>query len=549
MGTPLLVAFLGASLVLSSWLALEALVAARSHREVAEEVLADYAAVAASESVRLTRDGLEDFLDDLFDDTPRFTRRDRLPGPEVVAGEVQRALPRDCSCPGLRSPLLVFRHDVDGGGLEVLPAEDGAEAGRRAGDQEAVLEALHQHRTGAPEEVRYYGLTLLESDGEGAPARAVLYGITRGDEGQVRAVYGYVVPADALSEVVEHWLGHESLLPRSVVGDTPQDSLLQVALLGPGGRLVTPGTGVASSPYRVRSTLPRELGGLALEVAVRPESADELIIGGLPRSRLPLLLGLLLVTVGVGGAGFVELRRSHELARLREDFVSSVSHELRTPLTQIRMLAELLEEEKLPSADERARSTRIIRREAQRLTVLVENILQFARSRAAPTSPALAEVPAVDVEEVVREALGLLEAVISRGEAAVEVEVEEPAPRARIHREGLRRVVGNLLDNALKYGPSGQTVRLSVDAPGGGAVRIRVDDEGPGVPRGEREAIWEPYRRLPRDVEGRRPGSGLGLAVVRDLVARYEGSVEVGDAPGGGARFTIRLPAAPAGEG
>lgn len=551
-GTPLLVAFLGATVALAAWLAWEAVVAARSQRQVAEEVLGDYAAVAASESVRLSRDGLDDFLDDLFDDVPRFTRRESLPGPEAVADEAWRALrEQGCRCPGLREPLLVFRHDLEGNTVVLAgdgdaPAGSGPEARVPSPDLSAVVAALHRHRTTPGAEVRYYGLTVLDAAG-GAP-RALLYNVTRGSEGEVRAVYGYLVPLPALGELVDGRLARASLLPRSVVGDTPQDSLLQVRVLGPGGEVMGRGGEASPSPYVTRSALPAELGGLVMEVAIRPEAADELVIGGLPRSRLPLLLGLFLVTVGVGAAGLVELRRSHELARLREDFVSSVSHELRTPLTQIRMLAELLEEEKLRTPEERARSTRIIRREAQRLTMLVENVLQFARSRAAPTGSGVAAPPAADVRQVVDEALALLDAVISRGDAVVEVDAPEVGSlRAAVHREALRRVVGNLLDNALKYGPAGQTVRLALDREDG-RVRIAVEDEGPGVPRAEREAVWEPYRRLPRDVEARRPGSGLGLAVVRELALRYGGEARIEDASSGGARFVVTLPVAPAGE-
>lgn len=535
-GTPLLVAFLGASLVLSSWLAWEAVEAARSHREVAEEVLTDYAAVAASESARLSRDVLDDFLDELFDDVPRFTRRETLPGPEAVAGEVDRALRGvACDCAALRAPLVVFRHDLTDDAVQV----HGRDADGRPVPPEVaeLVEAAHAHRAASGEEAGFQGLVLVDP-ASGGSSVALLHHLTRGPEMVPRALYGYAAPAEALAGLLEAGLSRSSLLPRSVLGDVPRDSLLDVRVLGPGGIEVTRSPGYRASPFVTRSSVAPELGGLTLEVSVRPEAADHLIIGGLPRSRLPLLLVLLVLTAGVGAAGLVELRRSHELARLREDFVSSVSHELRTPLTQIRMLAELLEEEKLRTPGERARSTRIIRREAQRLTMLVENVLQFARSRAAPSTPG--ETPAVEVGEVVADAVASLEAVTARDEARVEVR-GEPGLRARIQREALRRVVGNLLDNAVKYGPSGQTVVVALDAEAGW-VRIVVEDEGPGIPPEAREAVWEPYRRLGREVDGRRPGSGLGLAVVRELVARFGGSVEICDGPTGGARFVVRLP-------
>jgi signal transduction histidine kinase len=99
----------------------------------------------------------------------------------------------------------------------------------------------------------------------------------------------------------------------------------------------------------------------------------------------------------------------------------------------------------------------------------------------------------------------------------------------------------NLLDNALKYGPEGQTVTVGAKVVGN-HVHIRVDDEGPGIGRSDRSRVFEPYRRLDRDVEGQVRGSGLGLAVVAELAERYEGRARVVDSPSGGARFIVELP-------
>ena len=105
----------------------------------------------------------------------------------------------------------------------------------------------------------------------------------------------------------------------------------------------------------------------------------------------------------------------------------------------------------------------------------------------------------------------------------------------------LRHVLLNFLDNAAKYGPAGQVVRVTA-APHGSWVHITVDDAGPGVPPDARESIWAPFARLDRDRRGTHRGSGIGLAVVRDLITRQQGRCSVGDAPGGGARFLVELP-------
>jgi signal transduction histidine kinase len=223
---------------------------------------------------------------------------------------------------------------------------------------------------------------------------------------------------------------------------------------------------------------------------------------------------------------------------LREDFISSVSHELRTPLTQIRMLAELQADGKLRSEEERERAVRVIRREAQRLTQLVENVLQFSRLRAAPQSGRATRE--VDVEEEVRDVVASFRLLADSAGASIEVDVT-PGVRARAHREAVRRILINLLDNALKYGPSGQTVRVAAREENG-TVCLSVEDEGAGVPVEEREGIWEPYRRLARDVDSQRPGSGVGLAVVRSLAIEHGGKAWLDGSSGSGARFVVELP-------
>jgi signal transduction histidine kinase len=250
-------------------------------------------------------------------------------------------------------------------------------------------------------------------------------------------------------------------------------------------------------------------------------------------------LALIALTLAVGAGGLLEMRRHEQLARLREGFVSSVSHELRTPLTQIRMLAELLSDEKLRSSGERTRAVHIIHREAQRLTQLVENILQFSRIRA---SSAGEELRDVDVDQAVGEVVASFQPLAESAGASIEADARTGLA-VQGQREGVRRILMNLLDNALKYGPHGQTVEVHAAAENG-RVRLVVQDEGPGIPEADRQRIWEPYWRLPRDVDSVRPGSGVGLAVVRSLARQYGGEAWVEAAPRMGSRFVVELPRA-----
>src|SRR5881296_3712452 len=279
------------------------------------------------------------------------------------------------------------------------------------------------------------------------------------------------------------------------------------------------------------------MGRLQVQVALRPDLAPKLVIGGMPRSNLPMLLILLALTAGLVAVALQQLRREYELARLRGDFVSGVSHELRTPLAQIRMFSETLLLGRVRSDDERERSLEIIDQEARRLTHLVENLLHFSRSerRLARLSPA----PAPLAPLVSEAAEGFAPLAAARG-VTLCTELTD----------ALRQMLLNLLDNAVKYGPSGQTVTLGLTVADGRA-RVSVDDEGPGIPAAERERIWDRFWRLERDRGSAVAGTGIGLSVVRELVALHGGRSWVEDAPASergdraGSRFVIELPLVP----
>jgi signal transduction histidine kinase len=264
------------------------------------------------------------------------------------------------------------------------------------------------------------------------------------------------------------------------------------------------------------------------------------VIGGLPSSKLPLILGLLILTLGLGAAALFQLRRERQLARLRDDFISGVSHELRTPLAQIRVFAELQEAGKLRSDIDRARAISVINRESQRLTHLVENFLRFARLRRTGGAGFVTE--SIDVSDALADLLEAFRPLASARRMRIDLAIE---PRLAVvaNRDALNQVLVNLLDNAVKYGPAGQTIRVRAGRRDATAY-ISIEDQGPGVPVADRRRIWEPYVRLERELDSRLPGTGIGLAIVAQLTALHGGDVRVEDAEGGGARFVVELPAA-----
>ncbi len=217
----------------------------------------------------------------------------------------------------------------------------------------------------------------------------------------------------------------------------------------------------------------------------------------------------------------------------------SVSHELRTPLAQVRMFAETLRLGRVRSEGERVRSLEIIDQEARRLTHLVENILLF--SRAERQAVRLAPRPTRLASEV-REALLSFAPIASTRHIDVVQSLDDSAC-ATVDVEAFRQIVLNLVDNAIKYSPVSGTVWVTLGVRGD-VVRLEVEDEGLGIPPADAERVWTPFFRLERDVKSAVAGSGIGLAVVRDLVSRHGGraGVERRGRDQQGSRFFVELP-------
>jgi two-component system, OmpR family, sensor kinase len=215
-------------------------------------------------------------------------------------------------------------------------------------------------------------------------------------------------------------------------------------------------------------------------------------------------------------------------------FVADASHELRTPLTSILANLELLESELDGEQREMAGSAL---RSSRRMRRLVADLLLLARAdagREAPRAP-------VDLAAVAREAA--TEAGALSADQSISIDAPEPVTIDGV-ADDLHRLAGNLVENALLHTPAGTPVTVSVRRAGDSAV-LEVSDRGPGVPLSMRDRVFERFARGGNDAAPR-GGSGLGLAIVRAVAEAHGGTVELGDAEGGGARFTVRLPSSAA---
>ena len=355
------------------------------------------------------------------------------------------------------------------------------------------------------------------------------------------ALYGFTADADSLYRpIFERVMTRGRLLPPTVTRDEPVDSIITVRAESPAGHVFfargeAPGTGA----HVATDSLGPAFANVRVHVALRPAAAAGLPVGGLPPSRVPLLVAVLALVIGVVAILMAQLRRQAHLARLRTEFVSGVSHELRTPLAQIRLLAELLAMDKPDSEAERRQAARIIDQEARRLSHLVQNVLNFSRfGRAAPRATPVR----LELGEELRQVVGSFHPIAAAENVEVRTELQ-PGIHALADPYSFRQIMINLLDNAVRYGGRERVVTVTSGVRDGVAC-VSVADQGPGVPEREQALIWEEYYRLERDAAAPRGGSGIGLAVVRELVRQQGGSVGVRNRIEGGAEFWVCLPLA-----
>jgi signal transduction histidine kinase len=252
-----------------------------------------------------------------------------------------------------------------------------------------------------------------------------------------------------------------------------------------------------------------------------------------------VVLGVLLVVIVAGSVTTYRLmRRESEVARLKADLVANVSHDLKTPLSVIRMFAETLELGRVTDPAQRAEYYRVITRESERLSRLIENVLDFSRIEGGRRTYERAPAP---VEPLVRESLEPFAYPLAQGGFKVDVDVAPDLPDVTMDAAAVGQALSNLIDNAIKYSGERKALRVSA-ALTGGALALSVADEGIGIPPGEHARIFEKFYRVGRsDTQGRR-GSGVGLALVRHVAEAHGGRVTVESRPGAGSRFTLWLP-------
>jgi signal transduction histidine kinase len=254
-----------------------------------------------------------------------------------------------------------------------------------------------------------------------------------------------------------------------------------------------------------------------------------------------ILAALSLVMVGGVFLTHRNISREMKLARLKSDFVANVSHELRTPLALIRLYAETLELGRLTAQEKYQEYFRIIREESERLSALINNILDFSRIEAGRKEYEFKET---NLAELVRTTLDSYRFQIEQNGFAFEENISADIPPLDVDREAIARSLLNLVNNALKYSKDRKYIGVSLYR-SNGSVKLEVQDRGIGIAAAEQEKIFEKFYRCGDPLVHDTKGSGLGLSLVRHIAQAHGGNVSVESIPDKGSKFTIALPIAP----
>jgi two-component system phosphate regulon sensor histidine kinase PhoR len=325
----------------------------------------------------------------------------------------------------------------------------------------------------------------------------------------------------------------------------------RVNVVDESGRIIF-GPPLRSGEFTVGVRFPTTLYGWRLQVS--PSASDELTLRARNRALLELVMVVLSCVVILGGVATILLAAAKErrTSALKSEFVANVSHELKTPLALVRMFSEMLHSGRVASDAKRQEYLDIIMSESERLSSLIENVLDFARVERGRQAYELA---LGSVGDAVSKAVNVYRHRAESEGIGLVSEIAPDLPPTKIDDRAIQLAVINLIDNALKYAPGSGIVTVRAGRENGDIV-VRVVDRGPGVPLEERERIFERFVRgstarsqgdASRGETRRVRGSGIGLALVKHIAESHGGRAWVegdGMSPSGppGASFAISIP-------
>jgi signal transduction histidine kinase len=315
---------------------------------------------------------------------------------------------------------------------------------------------------------------------------------------------------------------------------------------------VGPPASAALVPLKPRQLPPESLatarhlhdGREILRVTIHLIGADVLYAA---QTKRVIWFGVLIAvsTIAAGLALLSLWRNFHRqlrLAELKDNFVSSVSHELRAPIASVRLMAEGLERGRVAEPEKQREYFRFIVQECQRLTALIQNVLDVSRIDLGRKQY---DFELANVSQLVTETVNSMQPAANERHIHLRATLADRTLNAVLDARAIQQALVNLIDNALKHSPAGSEVTVSATTRHDDArawLDISVEDHGEGIPANEHERIFERFYRVGSELRRQTPGAGIGLAIVKDIVEAHHGRVRVKSEPGKGSRFTMELP-------
>src|SRR5665213_166414 len=421
-------------------------------------------------------------------------------------------------------PIYRFRLDLPSGALSVIGGTPSAEA------MHLIRDSIPKLAVSPPVALWHFGYLFLQSK---AP-EVIAYSPVRDSTGRVLAVYGYrscYGTYDVWDFMVVHRVAR--IVPPFLTEGMPVDSIMTLSVTDAHGRPLYVAPARRGAVVATGTDTIAQLSDIIVRIGLRPRVAERLVVGGMPASRIPDSFFVLVGSIILALATLAMLRREFKLVESREMFLANVSHELRTPLQHILLFVQILRLKRTRTDEEREKAIEVIETETHRLIRLADNVLGVVR-----TNRPRILITAVDASAIASRAATLCAPLAQA--RSMTIEVDTTPATAAADPESLQQILVNLIDNAVKYGPNGQTIWIGVRTDGN-EVQIWVEDSGPGIPPRDRDRVWRPFVRLdtPGDATA---GTGIGLTIVREVVDQMNGRTEIYDSAGGGARISIFLP-------
>ncbi|MCP4678264.1 MAG: HAMP domain-containing histidine kinase [Deltaproteobacteria bacterium] len=250
---------------------------------------------------------------------------------------------------------------------------------------------------------------------------------------------------------------------------------------------------------------------------------------------IPLALGVILLGLVVL---YLSIVRERRVSRLKSDFIANVSHELKTPLSLIRMFGELLLLGKVRDETKARRYSEVIVRETERLTTLIENVLNLSKIE---RGKGTYELKQMDISDAVERGVEVYKPRLETSGTKLEYSTENRLPPARIDEHAITLAVINLIDNAVKYAAGTDMIGVKLHTQGS-FIHLDVYDRGVGIPAAQLKRIFERFYRVPSEETRKQRGSGIGLSLVKHIAEEHHGEILVVSNPGVETRFSIRIP-------